>query len=257
MDSLTGLWERHPYLIAGGVFIVGAIVIWYYSGSGGGSAGGDTTGYYAAQSSAIQSGNNLAALYSTNATRQFVADAGVRAIHEQISGDVAVAQSNNAAAENLAVTAGTVSMHQSDNTLANQLATAHSVDLRTTSDAANTTAALADQFALGSAAAGTAQFIAQSNFALGSAAAGTAQYKATADFALRQDQIDSAREVAGAQIGSAERISAAANSIAFWRPGTVTALTFGPGGVLTGQSVATPGSVANPLQTGAGGYTGL
>ncbi len=257
MDDIGKLWEEHPFAVAGGVFVIGLILIYYFfSGSSSSASTTDPTGYYAAQSAAIQSGNSLAALYSNNATQAAIADAQVKAIEATVSGNVATAQSTNAAAENIAVTNATSVTHQSDNTLAGLLAgykaqvtASQSADAAATQIAgiaANQAITIgSQQVAINAANVGGAETINAQN--VGGAVAINAANIGGAETINAQNI--GANEFA---VGSYERITAAQNSLAFWRPGTVSSLVL-PGGY--GQTVATPGNAANPIQPQGAAYT--
>jgi hypothetical protein len=129
------LWQKHPYAVAGGVFVIGAIVIYYYFGGSSAGSSGNAAGYYAAQAAAVTSGNQLAA-----------AQLGAAVQSNAIQGEVQVEQSKDAAAIALGQIAGNTSVvntqttqyYQAEtvniqNTLAAQLAS-HEADLQNNLD---------------------------------------------------------------------------------------------------------------------------
>lgn len=103
MDSVRELWHRHPYWIAGGIFVLGVIVIFYFFRGRGGSGSADLSGYYGAQAAAINSGNQLAygQLQAQVASQAITADVSKNAANDQasvtmtqITADAATAQTH-------------------------------------------------------------------------------------------------------------------------------------------------------------------
>lgn len=61
MEKIKELVEKHPYAIAGGVFVIGLLLIWWLKGSGSSSDSSDTAAYYGASSQVAQANAALAA----------------------------------------------------------------------------------------------------------------------------------------------------------------------------------------------------
>ncbi len=217
MDDISGMLSRHPYLIAGGVFLVGAIVVYYIFSP---SAAPDTgaSAFYGAQGAAIQSANQLAAVQAGGqvAVAGFQADVEKNAANA--SAAIALAQiaanssdmsaqlgartqdrgfatadlSNTLAAqvagEQIASDTKIADINanqqiQLGTIMANELVTAHSLDTGVAY------AALADKYAIDAASAGTAQFNAKAAYDL-------AVMKASGDYNLATSAADQAAQSA-------------------------------------------------------------
>lgn len=241
--ELEQLWQKHPEYLAVGAIAVGGVILYlyyYYYGKKSTTSSVDASGYYGAQSGAISSGNTLSGLYSTNAAKTKASDAAV-AEQNTISGaDVAIEQiKSNTSIANVASNnysdVQLAEIHGDSTDLQNQLL-ADSANIKAGYDYLTSYDSSADATRLGIAqSADTTRLgIAQS---ADTTSLGIAKSSDAAAIALGQQNVDLA------QGASAERLIAAQDSLAFWRPGAASNITFDPA---TGQAstswVQTPAS---------------
>jgi hypothetical protein len=125
-NELKAKAEAHPYITAGIIFTVGAVIIyWYYSGSSSGST--SDGGLAAAQAAAVQSNNALQAAQlgygvqsQSIAAQQEVSDsqtaASLKLGEEQLNDSLKAAENTNSTTVSLANIAANVQENNNANT---------------------------------------------------------------------------------------------------------------------------------------------
>lgn len=110
MESIGELWRKHPYAVAGGIFVLGAILIYYFL-RGGSAGASDQSAYYGAQAAVAVSGNQLAGLQTSLQAHATDVAAQLAAFQTDKAAQVAVEQSKIAATVHVA---DTTSRHDLD-----------------------------------------------------------------------------------------------------------------------------------------------